>query len=148
MGVIGTFGNVVFNVNFFKTNTISDYKRNISIRIAKHDIMNQKPLIEVIGDELEEITLNLAFHKSLGIDPTDELEKLKNICLNHEYNYLIIGNKLISQNPYLITNISETIKSTDKNGNTINSSVDITLNEYILLLNTDQTKDDATWITW
>ncbi len=66
--MIGTFGDVTFEVSSDKVRTFSDMKRSGSSRLASHDLIGRKPLLEFGGPGLETLTFNMALSAFLGLD--------------------------------------------------------------------------------
>lgn len=48
---IGTFGNVVFETSNDLVRTFKDMTRDTNVRLASHDIIGKKPVIEWIDQE-------------------------------------------------------------------------------------------------
>lgn len=130
MALIGTFGDIMFEVDMLNARIIKDYSRKISMRLAKHEIIGQKPLIEVLGEDLDEISFTMHLNSKLGIDPTKEFSKLQKICIGGQANYLILGMKLVSENPFIIESLSQEIKVVNSIGETVISDINISLKEY------------------
>ena len=130
MALIGTFGDIMFEVDMLNARIIKDYSRKISMRLAKHEIIGQKPLIEVLGEDLDEISFTMHLNSKLGIDPAKEFSKLQKICIGGQGNYLILGMKLVSENPFIIESLSQEIKVVNSIGETVISDINISLKEY------------------
>ena len=54
-------------------------KENSSYNYAQHERINQKPLLQFLGENLNAIDIKLNFHSSF-CNPKEELDKLKNVA--------------------------------------------------------------------
>lgn len=129
--MIGIYGDIVFEVNSRQILTISDYKRQTKHKYSFHEIINQKPITESVGNELEEISFSIKLMKAAGIEPKVELEKLRLMCREHRTNYLIIGNEVIGSCLYVLEEVSESEVQWDGAGNEAVVKVEIKLKEYV-----------------
>ena len=130
--MVGVFGNCTFTVSNFRVLTFKNFKRNISAKFAEHNVIGQAPKLEYLHRELEEISFDITFLKSLGVDPAVEVTNLKNMCNNGESNYLVLDNKIYGDIRFIIEEISETAEFFDGAGAVIASKVSVKLKEYVL----------------
>lgn len=128
---IGTLGSVVFESSLAKLRTISNYSRDGAARLATHDIIGKKPVVEFLGPGLEHISFTMQFNSFNGIDPEEETEKLRGMRDAGEANQLIINNKPVTDNKWLIESIAEKVIATDGTGKIVRSDIDIKLVEYV-----------------
>ncbi|MCT8975488.1 phage tail protein [Clostridium sp. CX1] len=132
MAKIGSFGEIVFEVSEKITQTFSNLKRSGSVRWAEHEVNQKKPISEFIGAELEEISFDILLKAELGVNPSKQLEKLREIRDTGKVDYFIIGGKPVSQNYWYIQQMSEAYNVIDSNGNILSAEVNVTLKEYRL----------------
>lgn len=130
-GNIGSFGEIVFVASASKIETIDKFRRNTKARIASHDVIGKKPIIEFLGPAGEEISFNMKFSIMLGVNPTEETDKLRKMCETGEVNMLILNNKSVGENYWIIDNVGEEVTAFGKNAAVVSSSVDVTLKEYV-----------------
>ena len=64
---IGTFGNVVFETSNDLVRTFKDMTRDTNVRLASHDIIGKKPVIEWIGPGTDTIKFSMQFNSILGV---------------------------------------------------------------------------------
>ena len=75
--MIGSLGEVCFEVSGQSIKTFDDMRRNASARLATHELINRKPLTEFVGAGLETISLSIALSAFYGIDPIEEVKVLR-----------------------------------------------------------------------
>lgn len=125
--IVGSFGDVVFSVSSFLVRTLDDISISYKSRIAKHEIIGNKPKLEYQGEDLTEITFKMRFDRSFGVDPDNELRKLEDqkgmACI------FFLGDKYYGD--FLITSIGNDIQRTLKDGSTLVAEVSVSLQEYI-----------------
>ena len=73
----------------------------------------------------------MKFSTSWGVDPTEQANKLRELCEKGEAMYLIIGNQTIGANQWVIESVSEAMTTVDNMGRVIVSEVDVSLKEYV-----------------
>lgn len=122
---------MVFEVSQFKVLTYDEYKREGKSRYAKHDLVNATPLLEWLGRELGEISFKMTFTVTLGVNPAEELDKVRRLCDDGIADYLILGNAVIGDNLWVIESVSEAVSAWDNAGNILVASLDVRLKEYV-----------------
>ena len=121
----GSLGNIVFET--VKTPDKESFKRKKKYNYAEIQTY-QKPKLQYIGDALEEIEFEIKLVKTADLDPEEELDKLYNEAEKGEPLTLSIGTHI--EGDFVITDIEETLKSTDSKGNLIVVYVKLKLKEY------------------
>lgn len=127
---IGTFGNVVFETSNDLVRTFKDMTRDTNVRLASHDIIGKKPVIEWIGPGTDTIKFSMQFNSILGVEPKDEEKKLRDMAQTGKVAHIIVGGEPISDYRFIIESISSSGRIYDRDGNLIKSMVDITVKEY------------------
>lgn len=127
---IGTFGNVVFETSNDLVRTFKDMTRDTNVRLASHDIIGKKPVIEWIGPGTDTIKFSMQFNSILGVEPKDEEKKLRDMAQTGKVAHIIVGGEPISDYNFIIESISSSGRIYDRDGNLIKSMVDITVKEY------------------
>lgn len=95
---------------------------------AEHQVIESKPKLQFIGDELDTMVIKLNFHSSF-CNPENELKKLKTMAKTHEEQAFILGNgKYIGR--FVIEEINSSTTQTDKSGNVFAVEAEIRLKEY------------------
>ena len=128
--LIGALGDLVFESSNFKVSTFRDFKRDTKAKFAEHEIISNVPKLEYLHRELETISFSMTFHRSLGVDPAEECQILREMCKTGEANYLIIGNHAYGDNAWIVESISEAVDFWDGEGKMIASQVNVNLKEY------------------
>lgn len=127
---IGSFGDIIFESSTRRVRTLDGYTRDTTARLASHDIIGKKPVIEFIGPGTDSIKFTMKFNSMWGVDPEEEVEAVRQMAQTGQAAYLIIGGKPVSEYKLVIESISETIKAWNGFGKVISSQVDITAKEY------------------
>ena len=127
---IGTFGNVILETSNDLVRTFKDMTRDTNVRLASHDIIGKKPVIEWIGPGTDTIKFSMQFNSILGVEPKDEEKKLRDMAQTGKVAHIIVGGEPISDYKFIIESISSSGRIYDRDGNLIKSMVDITVKEY------------------
>ena len=96
---------------------------------AEHPLIEGKPRLQFVGDKLDEIRIQLAFHLHY-CDPEVELAKLKDALAAHQAMALVLGNGDY-KGWFVLTDVQATSKHTDKAGTLIALEASITLREFV-----------------
>ncbi|RIQ63480.1 phage tail protein [Bordetella avium] len=96
---------------------------------AEHPLIEGKPRLQFVGDKLDEIRIQLAFHLHY-CDPEAELVKLKKALAAHDAMALVLGNGDY-KGWFVLTDVQATSKHTDKAGTLIALEASITLREFV-----------------
>ncbi|MCL6479550.1 MAG: phage tail protein [Peptococcaceae bacterium] len=131
MGVIGSFGDIVFEVSSEKIRTIDDFSRSASGRWAKHEIMGQKPKSEFLGPDLDVISFKMRFDVQFGVNPKAEMDKLLIMCRNGQAETLIVGGNALGVDKWVIKSVTQNWLRFDGSGRCIVGGADVTLEEYV-----------------
>lgn len=129
--IVGVFGSLVFEVSNFKVTTFSDFKRSSKAKFAEHETIGQLPKLEFLHRNLDTISFEIIFHKGLGVNPAEEVKKLRDMLNEGESNFLIIGNETYGDNEWIIESLSEAVNIWDGEGKIYSSKLDISLKEYV-----------------
>ena len=109
--VIGSLGDVVFEVSSETVKSFDNYKRVNSSRWASHDIIGKKPVKEYLGPGLIEVGFSIKLSVFLGVSPEKELDALRGYCENGEIVKFIINNKPVIDNRWVIESLNENVLS-------------------------------------
>ncbi len=130
LGAVGAIGDVLFEVSSFRVLTYKDFKRSTKIRIAKHEIIGQTPLLEFLGQDVEEVAFKVQLHSGLGVNPWNEYVKLLELCRNGEANYLIIATHAFGRYKWLIESVDLDVIHWGPKSSILNCECDLKLKEY------------------
>ena len=128
---IGSLGKVVFETSEKKIRTFFDLKRSASARIGTHDLIGKKPILEFVGPGLEQISMNVRLDVSLGLNPADELKVLREMRDKGEIAKFILNGEPVTENYWLIEQISEDHRQIDNKGRLLIADLSITMKEYV-----------------
>lgn len=131
MAVIGSFGEIVFEVSDKKIQTYDDFQRTNSPRWQEHAIIGQKPILEFEGPGVDTISFTVVLRAELGVNPEEQLVKLRKFARWGKKALFIRGNQPISTNYWVIDSLVEKHRNIDKLGNVLTIEVDLNLKEYV-----------------
>lgn len=127
---IGTLGPITFNASTDKVQTFEEYTLDKSSRIAIHENLQNKPIVEFIGPGLDKINLKLTWSIEGKINPLAEISKLEEKQEKGEVIIFFLGGKPVGKGKYIIENISRANKRVDNKGILLSISFNISLIEY------------------
>ena len=129
--VIGSWGDLVFEVSGTIAKTFQEFTEKSSGRWAEHETINTAPLSEFLGPGLDELEMTIIFTTMLGVNPHESYEDLRTAVRKGEYNPLILDGIPLSDNSWRIDEISGVSKLFGpRNGNVMWMEVSITAREY------------------
>lgn len=131
MAIIGSYGEIVFEVSPNKTQTYNDFERTNSPRWQEHAVIGQKPILEFEGPGADTISFTVKLRADLGVNPEEQLVKLRKFTRWGQKALFIRGNKPISTNYWVIDKLVEKHKQIDDKGNVLTIEVDLSLKEYV-----------------
>ncbi|MCW5223528.1 phage tail protein [Verminephrobacter aporrectodeae subsp. tuberculatae] len=105
------------------------FESQLGADFAEHALIEGKPRLQFIGDKLDEIRIQLAFHLHY-CDPEAELAKLRGALSAHEAMALVLGNGSY-KGRFVLTDVQAIAKHTDKSGTLIALEASITLREFV-----------------
>ena len=103
--VIGSWGNLVFEVSGEKAKTFQELTERSSGRWAEHETINTAPLSEFLGPGLDEFEMSIIFTTMLGVNPQESYDALRTAVRKGEYHPLILGGFPLSGNFWRFTEI-------------------------------------------
>ncbi|RMT61677.1 hypothetical protein ALP29_00220 [Pseudomonas syringae pv. avii] len=95
---------------------------------AEHPRIQGKPLLEWIGEGLDEFSLTIELHPLLG-DPQSRLQALRLAKSQHEPLPFVMGSGQYL-GAYVITDISNSIRRANGEGQVVGATVQVNLREY------------------
>lgn len=148
-GEIGSFGDVLFEVyaGAFKVDfdataegleglkvrpgtrvmTFSNFQRRTRARYARHQLINRTSVLEKVGDEPDQITLDIKLIKDLGVNPQEEIERIRTYIKDGTAESLIIGSEVLGE--FVITELAEGRLFVDCFGRTQVAELNLTFEE-------------------
>lgn len=128
---IGSLGEIVFEVSSRRVLTFDGYKRNTKARYASHEVIGQSPVLEFLGPDGEEVSFFMQFRADLGISPRESADRLREMSRSGEASYFLLGNAVIGENMWVVTDVGEDNVKVDHMGRIILNQVSVTLREYV-----------------
>jgi len=128
---IGSLGDITFEVSRDKVFTFDELRRDVKMRYAKHEIIGNKPILELVGPDLSEIKFKMILSASMGVNPLKEMDAIYTAYTNGEAMVLMLGNYVIGNYKWVISDFCEGYSAIDNLGNVWRLEVDITLQEYV-----------------
>lgn len=95
---------------------------------AQHDVVEDRPRLQWLSDDLEHIELTMYWHRSFT-DPQNQLGMLRAVAQHHQAHPLILGTGAV-RGYYVISEIGETITLAADNGVPIAIECTVHLIEY------------------
>lgn len=132
MATIGSWGtSVVFSVSDSKILTFSDFTRTVSSKWATHSRIGKKDQTEFLRAELQKITFAMKLNVLYGVRPRTILETLEKAVENGTVNPMVIGGKRLGANQWKITETSEAWDVVFNQGELVEATVNVTMEEYL-----------------
>ena len=116
------------DIEFDLITYFSGLNESNTFNYAQHERINNKPILQYLGQDLQEQDIKLNFHASFCV-PEDELKKLKNVAKKGEPLKFIKGNGEYV-GVFVITEIVSATEQTSDEGDIIYIQVDLKLREY------------------
>lgn len=128
--IVGFLGGTPFITSRPYIYTFDDYTRGSAGRWTKHEIVGQKPLLEFLGPDIEEIGFKMKLRADQGISPRVELEKLRQYRDQGKVVTLVLGGRVVGRTKWVIESISEAVNFWSKSGQIYSVDIDVKLKEY------------------
>lgn len=130
--MIGSLGEVAFEVSSKKVFTFGELSRERTARINFHERLGGlKPLAEFIGPGVESISFTIRLSRYLGVDPLAEVATLRKMCDSGTAASFSLDGKPQGDGLWLVESIKETWRNVDNKGNPTEIDCDIQLKEYM-----------------
>lgn len=129
--MIGKYGNVIFTVSDKKIQTFDNFDMEVEAKWSEIQRMGYKPLLEYTGRKLRRIRFDMTLNVGLGVSVRKTLEKLEKMAESKKTHILIIGNKRIGRNKWVLKNLGEKFEHIMSKGEIVQATVNISLEEYI-----------------
>ena len=117
------------DVQFDLITYFDGFESQFGADFAEHPLIEGKPRLQFIGDKLDEIRIQLAFHLSY-CDPEAELIKLKEALAAHQAMALVLGNGDY-KGWFVLTEVQAISRHTDQWGALVALEASMTLREFV-----------------
>lgn len=111
--------------------SFSDATWSSSINIAEHKRHGKKPLLEFTSRNADDFTMTIYLWAQLGVSPWKMLNKLRSYTLEAKVYPLYLGGRKAGHNKWIISSVSNELKTFYKNGKPILIVANVTFKEYL-----------------
>lgn len=129
--MIGSFGDVVFQVSDGNIMTFQNLQLSSEGRWASQEVISGKPRAQYLGPGTGKVSFEISVSAAFGVKPRDMIDRLTRKVENGEVNALIIGGRPISGNPFYIKSISATWGEVFNGGELYSAKMSLSLEEYV-----------------
>ena len=129
--MIGSFGDVVFEVSHEKVRTFRDFQIQRSAKYTEHAIHGRTGLLEFTGFSAATASFTVRLAAGLGVNPKKELDTLHQILTRHEAVPFILDGEPQGDGLWVLENIDEKFEIIDNQGTLIAVEVSLKIKEYI-----------------
>lgn len=127
--MIGSLGNVAFEVSNRRVRTFGNMQRSGSARYAEHVPIGAKPVVEFLGPGIDSLSLSINLNARMKVNPMEELQRLRRYRDTGEVISFFLGEDVIGD--YVIEGISEGFREVDRMGRVVILDLDLTLKEAV-----------------
>lgn len=134
MGLIGYFGQDRFEVSSTSVFTPNnDLQRATAGRFEKFNRIGGKlkPLTEFIGPDLDTVTFSVTVNATLGVNPRKILDHWTQLASAGKSDVLVIGNKALGTDQWIVKSATEAWKTLDGQGNVLESTITLVFEEFM-----------------
>lgn len=129
--IVGSLGDVYFIASSRIVRTISEYQQKYSARYSEHAILQGKPRLEYTGPGLSEISFQIQLHAMHGVNPENEISRLRNYVETGAAMDFILDGSPIGDDLWVITDMNCGNIQFNGTGGIIYCEVSLQLKEYI-----------------
>ena len=129
--MIGSLGEVVFEVSDEKVRTFRDFQIQRSAKYSEHAIHGRKGLLEFTGLSPASASLSIKLDAGLGVNPKEELNNLREILTKHEAVPFILDGEPQGDGLWVLESLDENFEVIDNHGTFIALNVSLKIREYI-----------------
>lgn len=127
MAKIGNWGRYLkFQTDDSRILNFDGFRRKVSARVGKHNLISRRPVLEYLGPDLQSITFKIELNAMVGVRPRKEEEKLLK-----KIGYvapLVIGGKKICSRA-MLTGVGSAYNIVLGKGEVLSISLDVTMTE-------------------
>lgn len=131
MAEIGHFGKqIVFEVSDKKVLTFKDFSQKVTGVWSSHKTIGKKPKKEFNGPDSRIISFTVDLDATLGVRPTEVIERFENAVEKGICEYLVIGGRMVGNCRFVIKEISEAWNVIYSKGELAKASINVSMEEY------------------
>lgn len=128
---LGGFAGKLFEVSQKKIYTFYEDTNDMTVNTEEQEVDGSKPSTYIKGMGLEGVSLNIKLKQSSSINVDTEVDEWKAICATMSPSYLWLGNKSVTNNRFLLTDINFSDKQYTYWGKLIQVTMKLTFKEYV-----------------
>ena len=129
--MIGSLGDIPFEVSSEKVRTFDELNRSGSARFAYHNRQGAKELSEFLGASLEDLSFTIRLSVVGKLNPNEEVEKLRAIRDEGMSVLFVLNGEPQGDGYWNIVSMSEDHKIVDNRGRSLIIDCALTLKEYL-----------------
>ena len=129
--MVGSLGDIVFEVSSESVRTFRDLSMQHSAKYANHEVHGGKALLEFTGLAPVATSLKVRLDAGLGVEPSEELNALREIFSKHEAIPFILDGEPQGEHLWVIETLNEDHQVLNNSGALIIVEVSLTLKEYV-----------------
>lgn len=131
IALIGYFGNERFEVSSQSVSTINEFQISSAARFENLERIGLKPLKEKIAPGLDQVSFSIVVDANLGVNPRKVLDRWRQIAAAGNPDLLIIGNKPLGTDMWVVTGVQESWDTLDGHGNVLRGTISLSFEEYM-----------------
>ncbi|WP_294215528.1 phage tail protein [Pseudobutyrivibrio sp.] len=134
MSNVGSLGDINFYCKSVSNRnqilSFHDLSRSSTASFAEHERNGEKSYLEFNADGLDELTMSIEANANFGVKPLEVEGQLYQQKSGGTAENFVLGGKQVGDNPFVITNLTETYKILHTDGRPIAIGFQVTLKEY------------------
>lgn len=95
MAVVGSIGDIVFEVSAQLVRTFGEYSDSVAARISPHEVGGSLPVLEFVGPETRAIEISVQLNAAMGVDIETDIARAQEYCQGGKLLGIVIGGKPI-----------------------------------------------------
>lgn len=133
MAVIGSYGQVVFEVSSRRAASFEGFNHKAGARLDTTEIVGREPIVQFLGPGEQTVAFNLRLSTDLGVDPRSEYESLDQMRAAGQASGLVLGGRPFggSDVRWLIEDISADYTQWNGDGSPRWIDVAVSLRKYV-----------------
>lgn len=128
--MLGSLGDIVFEVSDDKAFTFRNLKASTGANYQTHERIGGSPLLERVSDDVDTLSFSIKISVFWGTDPAAEMKKIDEAKREGTLLRFILGKNQIGAYRWVITRADYTIKQIDNKGNILSVDVALSLSAY------------------
>jgi len=127
---IACFGDMIFNVSLNKIYSLKELAITSGLNIEEQEVEGQKPSTYIKGSQLDEVNFTVPLIAQQSINIKSEIDKWKKIKETATPYMLLLANKAVSQNKFLLVNVSVQDVVLDVSGDYQKANIQLQFKEF------------------